>query len=52
MREDAKKRIDSQMPLAEKEKRANTVICTEGTIENTQTQVRALLDHLERRRQA
>ena len=52
MREDAKKRIDSQMPLAEKEKRASTVICTEGTIENTQTQVRALLDHLERRRQA
>ena len=51
-REEAEKRIDSQMPLAEKEKRAGTVIHTDGTIEDTQAQVRALLDHLERRRQA
>ena len=51
-REEAEKRIDSQMPLSEKEKRASAVIRTEGTIENTQAQVRALLDHLEKRRQA
>ena len=52
MREEAKQRIDSQMPLAAKEERADTVIVTEGTLEDTQAQVRALLDHLEKRRQA
>ena len=50
-RTDAEKRIDSQMPLREKEQRADAVIHTEGTIEETQVQVRRLLDNLKQRRQ-
>ena len=51
-RTEAEKRIDAQTPLAEKEKRASAVIVTEGAVEDTQAQVRALLDHIEKRRQA
>ena len=42
-REQAEHRIDSQMPLEEKIRRANAVIDTSGTIEQTQKQVDALL---------
>lgn len=40
---EACRRIDSQMPLAQKTARADAVIFTEGTISDTQSQVRALL---------
>lgn len=42
--EDAKNRIASQMPLAEKAKRANVFIDNNGTIEETIAQVEAWLD--------
>ncbi len=42
-REQAGHRIDSQMPLDEKIRRANAVIDTSGSIEQTQKQVEALL---------
>jgi len=45
-RDEAEKRIDAQMPLARKENSADAVISTEGSIEQTQAQVRRLLDHL------
>ena len=43
-REQAERRIDSQMPLDEKIRRANAVIDTSGTIEQTQKQADALLE--------
>lgn len=51
-RPDAEKRIDSQMPLVQKESRADAVISTEGTIEQTQAHVLRLLTPLLQRRQA
>lgn len=50
--EEAVRRIDAQMPLSEKEARANAVVDTSGPIEHTRAQVRALIDHLMQRRQA
>ena len=50
LRHEAEKRIDAQMPLCEKENRADAVICTEGAIEETQTQVHSLLNALMERR--
>lgn len=47
-RDQAIARIDSQMPLAEKERLADAVIHTDGPLENTQSQVRALLAGAER----
>lgn len=49
---EAEKRIDAQMPLSEKEDRADIVIYTEDTIESTQAQVQSLLTEIEKRRQA
>jgi len=49
---EAEMRIDSQMPLHEKKRCADAVICTEGAIEETQAQVRNLLHNLKQRRQA
>lgn len=43
-REDAKKRLSSQMPLAEKLKRADRVIDNNGTREETYKQVELLLE--------
>lgn len=43
-REQAERRINSQMPLDEKIRRANAVIDTSGTIEQTQKQVDGLLE--------
>ena len=51
-REEAIRRIDAQMPLADKIKRADAVISTEGAIEDTHKQVLHLIDHLSQRRQA
>ena len=51
-REEAEQRIDAQMPLSEKENRADAVIHTEGTTQETQAQVRRLLETLPERRQA
>lgn len=48
-REEAFSRIDSQMPLEEKEKRADYVIDNSGTPEETREQVFALWSSLERR---
>ncbi|HHY45272.1 MAG TPA: dephospho-CoA kinase [Firmicutes bacterium] len=47
--EEAFSRIDSQMPLEEKEKRADYVIDNSGTIEETREQVFTLWRSLERR---
>lgn len=41
--EEAARRIDAQMPLEEKCRLADAVIHTDGTIENTREQIRALL---------
>ena len=43
-REQAERRIDSQMPLDEKIRRADAVIDTSGTVEQTQKQADALLE--------
>jgi len=51
-RAEAEKRIDAQMPLSEKERRADAVIRTDGSIEQTQMQVKRLLDAIKARRQA
>lgn len=45
-RREAERRIDAQMPLAEKERRADAIIFTNGPIEHTQDQVRHLLNQL------
>lgn len=50
--EEAQKRIDAQMPLAEKIRRADAVICSDGTIEETQAQVLALTTQIHPRRRA
>ena len=50
--EEAMQRISAQMPLCEKESRADAVICSDGPIEATQAQVRALIDRPQQRRQA
>ena len=49
---EALKRIGAQMPLSEKEARADAVILSDGPIEATGAQVRALIDHPQQRRQA
>lgn len=43
---EAERRIDAQMPLTEKELRADAIILTNGPIEHTQNQVRHLLNQL------
>ncbi|MBQ2991555.1 MAG: dephospho-CoA kinase [Clostridia bacterium] len=48
---DAARRIDAQMPLARKCAMADAVISTDGTIEETQRQVLALLRDTAQRRQ-
>ena len=50
--EEALSRIRSQMPAAEKARRADAVISTDGPIPHTQQQVRALLARPDQRRQA
>ena len=49
-RTQAEQRIDAQMPLSQKEKLADAVIYTDGTIEQTQRQIDALLRRLAQRR--
>ena len=49
-RTQAERRIDAQMPLAQKEQLADAVIHTDGTIEQTQRQIDALLCRLVQRR--
>ena len=49
---EAAQRISAQMPLPEKEARADAVICSDGPIEATRAQVRALIDNPQQRRQA
>ena len=51
-REDAERRIDAQMPLAQKCALADAVIDTDGPMENTRAQVRALIDSIFPRRKA
>ncbi|MBQ4265330.1 MAG: dephospho-CoA kinase [Clostridia bacterium] len=51
-RQDAEKRIDSQMPLEEKRARADAVIDSSGSIENTRRQVDVLIESLSPRRKA
>jgi dephospho-CoA kinase len=46
---DARRRIAAQWPLAEKLRRADIVVRTDGTIEETRRQARALWDELRRR---
>ena len=50
-RADAEKRIDAQTPLEAKIARADAVVFTEGSIEDTQAQVRRLLENPWQRRQ-
>ena len=45
---EAAARIDAQMPLEEKRRLADAVISTEGPVEQTQAQVRRLLDAIRR----
>lgn len=47
---EAAARIDAQMPLEEKRRLADAVISTEGPIEQTQAQVRRLLDAIRAQR--
>ena len=49
-RTQAEQRIDAQMPLSQKEKLADAVIHTDGTIEQTQRQIDALFCRLAQRR--
>lgn len=49
-RTQAERRIDAQMPLAQKEQLADAVIHTDGTLEQTQRQIDALLCRLAQRR--
>ena len=51
-REDAQRRIDAQMPLERKRALADAVIDSDGSIENTRAQVRALIDSIFPRRKA
>ena len=51
-REDAERRIDAQMPLAQKCALADAVINTDGPMDNTRAQVRALIDSIFPRRKA
>ena len=51
-REDAERRIDAQMPLEQKRALADAVINTDGPMENTRAQVRALIDSIFPRRKA
>ena len=51
-RKDAERRIDAQMPLAQKCALADAVIDTDGSMENTRAQVRALIDSIFPRRKA
>lgn len=51
-REEAEQRIDAQMPLAEKEHRADAVIRTHGPIPETRSQIDAFLAAARSRRQA
>lgn len=51
-KDEAQRRIDAQMPLAEKMRRADAVICSDGTIEETQAQVLALTTQAHPRRRA
>lgn len=51
-REEAALRIDAQMPLAQKEQRADAVISTLGPIPQTRSQIDALLSSARQRRQA
>ena len=49
--QEAAERIDAQMPLCEKERRADAVISTDGPVEQTRRQVRSLIDAAIQRRQ-
>lgn len=49
---EAVRRIDAQMPLEEKERRADEVIRTDGPIPQTQRQIDALIASARQRRQA
>ncbi|MGN0773739.1 MAG: dephospho-CoA kinase [Candidatus Ventricola sp.] len=51
-REEAERRIDAQMPLAQKCALADAVIDSDGPVENTRAQVRALIDSICPRRKA
>lgn len=51
-REEAKRRIDAQMPLSEKRALADAVIDTSGSIENTRRQIDALIHTIFPRRKA
>ena len=51
-KDEAQRRIDAQMPLAEKMRRADAVICSDGTIKETQAQVLALTTQAHPRRRA
>ena len=51
-RKDAERRIDAQMPLTQKCALADAVIDTDGPMENTRAQVRALIDSIFPRRKA
>lgn len=51
-REEAERRIDAQMPLAQKCALADAVIDTDGPVENTRAQVRTQIDSLIPRRKA
>ncbi len=50
--QEAAARIDAQMPLAQKCALADAVINTDGPMENTRAQVRALIDSIFPRRKA
>lgn len=50
--QEAEQRIDAQTPVAQKEARADAVIHSDGPIENTRAQVRALIQSPMHRRQA
>ena len=47
--DEARSRIMSQMPVEEKMRRADQLICTEGTFDETRNTVRAMLSALQRR---
>ena len=51
-REEAERRIDAQMPLAQKCALADAVIDTDGPVESTRAQVRTQIDSLIPRRKA
>ena len=51
-KDEAQRRIDAQMPLAVKMRRADAVICSDGTIKETQAQVLALTTQAHPRRRA